>query len=155
MQQPLPPNAKFESKSEGPQDHLKTFPEYRGFTRDSWGPLRIPKEGDVIPLNDSTIVMYRIFIMREGHQVERQGEFFLVDGKPATTYRVERDYLFGMGDNRNNSEDSRYFGFIPKENVVGTPLIVYWSWDPSYHFFSELGEKLGSIRWSRIFTTIE
>jgi signal peptidase I len=154
QQQPNPPNIKFEPISVSPEDHLKTFPENAGFTRDNWGPMRIPKAGDVIPLNDSTFRKWRVFILREGHSLEREGEIMLLDGKRADTYTIERDYVFGMGDNRNNSEDSRYWGFIPVENVVGTPLMVYWSWDPNIPF-SALGDKLGSIRWGRIFTGVD
>ena len=76
-----------------------------------------------------------------------------IDGKPVNEYIVERDYLFGMGDHRDNSLDGRYWGFIPKQNLVGTPLIVYWSWDtniPLYDIFS----KLASIRWGRVGTLI-
>jgi signal peptidase I len=151
--QPVPPHAKFEATGTDPQDRLRTFPEGAGFTRDNWGPLRIPKKGDVIPMNDSTFYMYRIFVMREGHQMEKNGGTVTVDGKPVTSYTVGRDYCFGMGDNRDNSLDSRYWGFVPVENVVGTPLFVYWSWSPDIPF-SSLGDKLASIRWSRIFSGV-
>jgi signal peptidase I len=153
-EQPLPRNVRFDSsRGMDPSDHMRTFPDGAGFTRDNWGPIRIPKEGDLIPLNDSTFYMWRIFIMREGHQVEKNGQIVTVDGKAATAYKVGRDYCFGMGDNRDNSLDSRYWGFVPVENVVGTPLFVYWSWDPNIPV-SALGDKLGSVRWSRIFTGV-
>ena len=72
----------------------------------------------------------------------------LVDGIPAARYTVERDYIFGMGDNRDNSLDGRFWGFIPKENIVGTPMIVYWSWDPDIPV-SSISSKLSSIRFGR------
>lgn len=153
VEQPSPPNAKFIPVPQDPSDQLRTFPEGAGFTRDNWGPMRIPKKGDVIALNDSTFYLYRIFIMREGHQVAKNGQIINIDGNAASTYTVQRDYCFGMGDNRNNSLDSRYWGFIPMEDVVGTPLIVYWSWDPGIPF-SSLGAKFGSVRWGRIFNTV-
>lgn len=136
------------------------FPPGGGFTRDNWGPMRIPKEGDAIPLNDSTFGLYDIFFQREGHQVTPQGQTYLVDGKPMTEYKVERDYVFGMGDNRDNSLDSRFWGFIPMENVVGTPLMVYWSWESKIPGDIEqrdysLGEKLQRIRWDRIFNIVK
>jgi len=151
--QATPPNAIFTEGAVDPTDRLRTFPSTANFTRDNWGPMRIPKKGDVIPLNDSTYERFQVFIEREHHEVERSGQIITVDGKPATSYTVERDYCFGMGDNRDNSLDSRYWGFVPVENVVGTPLFVYWSWDPNTPM-SHLGEKLGSIRWGRIFTGV-
>jgi signal peptidase I len=154
QKQLTPRNAKFEDNPLKSGESYSTFPEGRRFTRDNWGPMRIPKKGDVIPLNDSTFYMYRIFMMREGHDVEKTGEIISIDGKPATSYTVGRDYCFGMGDNRNNSLDSRYWGFVPVENVVGTPLFVYWSWDPNISL-SDLGDKLGSIRWGRIFSGVQ
>lgn len=170
VEQPVPELAKFEPRYNPPQagDASATFPEGYSFTRDNWGPLRIPKKGDVIPLNDSTYRAWRIFVMREGHEIERDGEVVKVDGQPATSYIVERDYCFGMGDNRWNSLDSRYWGFIPVDDVIGTPLIVYWSWpvavdrdgdgianteDPAEQ--TSFWEKLTSIRWNRIFNVID
>jgi len=149
VQQDLPRNARYEEAINN--QTYEIFPRGRGFSRDNWGPMRIPKEGDIVPLNDSTYYMYETFIRREGHEIERQGELFLIDGKQAGEYRVERDYVFGMGDNRDRSLDSRYWGFIPKENVVGTPLMVYWSWTPDGSF----GEKLSGIRWGRIFNGVK
>jgi signal peptidase I len=73
----------------------------------------------------------------------------LVDGTPTSTYVVERDYVFGMGDHRDNSLDSRYWGFIPKENLVGTPILVYWSWNSNIPL-TFIFERLGSVRWGRI-----
>lgn len=144
--QPVPPHAKFTHSMGG--DGI--FPKGSDFSRDNWGPMRIPKKGDVIPLNDSTFLAYSTFIQREGHQIDMTGQLINIDGKPATSYTVGRDYCFGMGDNRDNSLDSRYWGFVPVENVVGTPLFVYWSWDPNTPL-SNIGEKLSSIRWDRIF----
>jgi signal peptidase I len=125
--------------------------------------MRIPKEGDKIMLNDSTYREWAVFIQREGHDISQDGTIIRIDGEPVDSYTVERDYVFGMGDNRNNSEDSRYWGFVPKENVVGSPIMVYWSWEnrelvqvPGGYAMREksLGEKLGSIRWGRIFKGI-
>ena len=68
---------------------------------------------------------------------------------PNGEYTVGRDYLFMMGDNRNNSLDSRFWGFMPVENIVGKALLIYWSWDPSIPF-SNLFDLIGSTRWDRI-----
>jgi signal peptidase I len=129
MEQPDQPTVKYVDAEVDPQDALRTFPDGAGFTRDNWGPMRVPKKGDVIPLNDSTYYMYRVFIMREGHQIDKNLDSVVVDGKVAGNYTVERDYCFGLGDNRDNSLDSRYWGFIPVENISGRPWMVLWSVD--------------------------
>jgi signal peptidase I len=104
------------------------FPAGKNYTMDNYGPIRIPKKGDLIPISPKNIFEWSVFIQREGHQVSNNGNDILIDGVPTTNYTVQRDYCFGMGDNRDNSLDSRYWGFIPVENVVGTPIVVYWSW---------------------------
>ncbi len=141
---PLPPN----------EPDPKIFPPGAPWNKDNYGPIRIPKKGDLIPLTADNIVRWSTFIKREGHAVETQGSVVMIDGKPASTYTVERDYVFGMGDNRDDSLDSRFWGFIPKKNVVGTPMIVYWSWDPGTPIFN-LVKKLGSVRFSRIAKLID
>lgn len=148
----LPPNAKFDPFiSTMPYDTLRTFPIGKGYSKDNYGPIRIPKTGDIINLSIQNIQEWQVFIGREGHKVETQGTQVLIDGKPVTSYTVERDYVFGIGDNRDNSEDSRFWGFVPKQDVVGTPMMVYWSWNTDANDF---GSKLKSIRWSRLFNFI-
>lgn len=130
-----------------------TFPGGNLWTKDNYGPIRIPKEGDVIKLTPANIMEWRIFIMREGHDVGTDGMNIYIDNKVTKQYVVKRDYCWGMGDNRDHSSDSRFWGFIPYDNVVGTPLFVYWSWDPGIKFI-HLFDKLASLRLSRIFTII-
>jgi signal peptidase I len=132
----------------------RIFPKGAPWNEDNYGPIVIPKKGMVVHLDSSTIDAWDTFIRREGHTVAVNGGRIEVDGKQATEYTVQRDYLFGMGDHRDNSLDGRYWGFIPKENIVGTPIIVYWSWDtdiPIYNIFS----KLASVRLGRIGTIIK
>ncbi len=147
---PIPPNAIIDSSNyEDPSDKFRTFPPGLGFTRNNYGPLVVPKKGDVIHLNQDNYRQWATFISREGHNVDNTGTAITIDGKVVTDYTVERNYCFGMGDNRDHSLDSRYWGFIPYNNVVGTPMIVYWSWDTNLsmsHFF----DKLSSIRFNRI-----
>lgn len=131
----------------------RIFPPGAPWNEDNYGPIVVPKTGMVVPLNRATLPSWETFIIREGHTVKADGDIILVDGKAVTEYSVQRDYLFGMGDHRDNSLDSRYWGFIPEENIVGTPLIVYWSWDtdiPIYNIFS----KIASVRLNRIGTLI-
>jgi len=141
------------SVPEIPSEKWQTFPYGRGYTRDNYGPIRIPKEGDVIPLSMSTLHEWAVFIQREGHKITSDGNSVFVDGNVVTSYKVQRDYCFGMGDNRDHSLDSRYWGFIPKENIVGTPVVVYWSWDTNLPL-SQFFDKIASTRWSRIGTII-
>lgn len=140
-----------------PDDRIRTFPPGRGYTRDDYGPIRIPKEGDVLKLNEQNFQEWATFIAREGHQVDAMS--MTIDGQRATSYTVERDYVFGMGDNRDNSLDSRFWGFIPKQDVVGTPVMVYWSMPVSDPNDPEgnpipLKARIKGIRWSRLGTII-
>jgi signal peptidase I len=132
----------------------RIFPKGAQWNEDNYGPIVVPKKGMTVRLDSSTIDTWDTFIRREGHTVAVKKSLIEIDGKQATSYTVQRDYLFGMGDHRDNSLDSRYWGFIPKENLVGTPLVVYWSWDtdiPIYNIFS----KLASVRLGRIGTLIK
>ncbi|MDP4200829.1 MAG: signal peptidase I [Bacteroidota bacterium] len=105
------------------------FPKGAQWNRDNFGPLRVPKAGDTIMLTKESLDRWQVFIEREGHKVElASNDQVLVDGKPTLEYRVQRDYLWMMGDNRDDSEDSRFWGFAPVDNVVGSGLIIYWSW---------------------------
>jgi signal peptidase I len=156
----LPENAQFMGSTPEQRamvceaDRSSTFPAGRGYTRDDYGPIRIPKKGDVLQLTAENFHEWAVFIGREGHAVN--ADLRTIDGKAATTYTVERDYVFGMGDNRDNSLDSRFWGFIPEEDVVGTPMVVYWSLPvetPDGRKLT-LTQRLKNIRWSRIGTII-
>lgn len=148
-----PEHSKFIDIPVSSYDKFRTFPVGRGYTRDNYGPIRIPKTGDIINLTIDNFKEWDIFIQREGHKTEFDGRNIYVDGEKVSDYKVERDYCFGMGDNRNNSEDSRYWGFVPVENVVGTPIVVYWSWDTGLSL-AKLMDKFATVRWSRIGTLI-
>ncbi|HEY6191460.1 MAG TPA: signal peptidase I [Bacteroidota bacterium] len=153
---PVPRNVKFNSTVVKPQgladEHI--FPKGMPFNEDNYGPVVIPKKGDKISLTRESFERWRIFIRREGHTAKMTEGKAYVDGVEKETYTVERDYLFGMGDNRDNSLDSRFWGFIPVESVVGTPLIVYWSWDPESSIF-QISDKFASVRWGRFGTLVK
>ena len=128
-------------------EERKIFPydrRYYKWTNDNYGPIVIPKRGDVIQLTAATYPMYeRVITAYEGHTLERKGDKFIVDGKATATYTIEMDYYWMMGDNRNNSADSRAWGFVPEDHIVGKPLFVWLSLNQG---------RLGKgIRWGRIF----
>lgn len=153
---PTPRNINFLNKRVKPAGYGEDgiFPKGAPYNEDNWGPEVVPWKGEVIPLNAGNFERWQTFLEREGHSARlRDHSVVLIDGKAATSYTVERNYYFGMGDNRDNSLDSRFWGYIPDENIVGTPMIVYWSWNsdiPLYDIFA----KIGSIRLSRIGTII-
>ncbi len=148
---PNPPNALFDSRIESSNIvDPRTFPKGSGWNEDNYGPLRVPKEDDIIKLSPDNLEQWKMFITKEGHDVQLSaGNEILIDGKPAAEYKVEQDYYFMMGDNRNNSLDSRFWGFMPRDHVVGEALLIYWSWDPSIPF-SEFGRLIKTIRWDRV-----
>lgn len=153
---PLPRNMRFSFPRIANPNAVdeRIFPVGAPWNEDNYGPVVVPKVGMKIPLNRQTLPRWETFIRREGHTVRAEGDAVFVDGQPVTEYTVQRDYLFGMGDHRDNSLDSRYWGFIPKENLVGTPLVVYWSWDTDIPIYSIVA-KLGSVRLNRIGTLIK
>jgi signal peptidase I len=153
---PIPRNMKFNTFHVKPQGYAddRIFPKGAPFNEDNWGPVVVPRKGDVIPLSAANFERWNVFIGREGHTAVLDGQArVLVDGVPVSQYTVERNYIFGMGDNRDNSLDGRFWGFIPEEHIVGTPMIVYWSWDPDTPIYN-IVSKVVSIRLGRIGTII-
>lgn len=125
------------------------FPPHRGFTETEYGPIVVPFKGMEVTLDGSTIDQWRDLIAREGHSVAANEEGrVLIDGEFAGQYRVEQDHYFVLGDNRSNSHDSRHWGFVPEENIVGEALFVYWSWRQSE------ADGPMQIRWDRVGTLI-
>lgn len=116
---------------------------------DFWGPLVIPAEGMTIDINDETLSKYGYVIQfYEGNdEVAIANGTLQIDGQPFTTYTFKQDYYFMMGDNRHNSLDSRFWGFVPADHIVGKALFIWMSIDPNGGFTDK-------IRWSRLFSII-
>ncbi|MCK5572368.1 MAG: signal peptidase I [Bacteroidetes bacterium] len=148
----LPRNLKFNTYEIRPASlgDQRIFPKGSRFNEDNWGPMQVPERGDIIPLSIDNLGQWETFIGREGHTVRLSADgAILIDDVATGTYTVEQNYIFGLGDNRDNSLDCRFWGFIPYDNIVGTPMIVYWSWDPDLPLFN-IFAKVGSIRFGRI-----
>ena len=122
---------------------------YTQWTRDNYGPIWIPKRGATIKLNLSNLPVYeRCIKVYENNDLKVRGNKIFINGKPANSYTFKMDYYWMMGDNRHNSADSRYWGFVPEDHIVGKPIFIWWSSDPDRHGF-------GGIRWSRLFTWVD
>lgn len=125
------------------------FPKNSGWNEDNYGPLQVPRKGDIIYLTNSNFIQWHIFIEREGHKATITNGNIFIDGKQTNSYTVEENYYFMMGDNRSNSLDSRYWGFVPRKNIIGKALITYMSWDSNIPFSDPIA-LISSIRWDRI-----
>ena len=113
------------------------------WTCDFFGPLWIPQKDVTIPLDLDNLPLYeRIIRDYEHNTLEVKGKEILINGEPAREYTFQQDYYFMMGDNRHNSLDSRYWGFVPEDHIVGTPSIIWLSTDATRAFPK-------SIRWKR------
>lgn len=150
---PIPVNINYQLqpiKRQGVKDS-EIFPITENWNGDNYGPLVIPKKGDVIELNMSNIHAWKMIINREfGEEVVQiDGNEIKINGKINNKYTLKQDYYFMIGDNRDNSLDSRYWGFVPRENIVGTPMIIFWSWDSTIPFSKPL-DLISSIRFERI-----
>lgn len=130
-----------------PDSQLMIFPFEGNFnwTRDNFGPLWIPKAGTTIQLTMENLPLFkRIISSYEKNTLEVKDSQILINGIVSTEYTFKMDYFFMMGDNRHNSLDSRYWGFVPESHVVGTPSIVWFSKDNNKSFPK-------NIRWKRMF----
>jgi len=112
---------------------------------DNFGPVWVPKQGVTIPINISNICFYeRIISVFEGNRLEIKDGKIFINGKESKEYTFKMDYFWMMGDNRHNSADSRYWGFVPQDHVVGKAVFVWLSLDPNKSIFD------GKIRWRKL-----
>lgn len=135
--------------TDAPTGDLYPLNTNTGWTRDNYGPIWIPKKGATVKLSLANLPLYeRPIRVYENNKLEvRNGQIYIND-KPANSYTFKMDYYWMMGDNRHNSADSRYWGFVPEDHVVGKPIFIWWSHDVDHPGFK-------GIRWKRLFTCVD
>ena len=127
------------------------FPHSINFSwnEDNYGPLIIPKKGETINLTTKNLALYKDIIERyEGNKLEIVGGEILINKTVATTYTFKMNYYWLMGDNRHNSADSRFWGFVPEDHIVGKALFIWMSWDKN-------AKGLKKVRWNRLFDGVK
>ncbi|MET4106410.1 signal peptidase I [Hymenobacter sp. UYP22] len=121
------------------------------WNKDNYGPIQIPKEGQTVQLTPQNSALYQKIILRyehnEGMSVDANGQI-LQNGQPLKSYTFKQNYYFMMGDNRHNSLDSRFWGFVPADHIVGKAVLIWLSMDPHASFMQK-------IRWNRLFNLVD
>ena len=117
---------------------------------DNFGPIHIPQKGETIELNSQNISLYKRAISSfEKNEIELKDDKIFINGEEQTSYTFKMDYYWMMGDNRHNSADSRFWGFVPEDHIVGKASLVWFSLDPNKSLFN------GKIRWNKIMRTVK
>ncbi len=136
----------------GPEEGI--FPQTNKWNRDNFGPIYIPQKGQTVSLTSESLPFYqRIITDYEKNDdgtkntIQQTGNEIRINGQVTKTYTFKQNYYWMMGDNRHNSEDSRYWGYVPEDHIVGKPVFIWMSWDTN-------GKGLNKIRWNRVFTTV-
>jgi signal peptidase I len=123
-----------------------TFPydtAHYKWSEDNFGPVWVPKKGSTLKLTNENIAMYRRVIeVYEGNKLEQNANGFVINGQATDSYIFKMDYFWMMGDNRHNSQDSRFWGFVPEDHIVGKASLIWFSWQ-------------NGPRWKRLFKTIK
>lgn len=115
---------------------------------DNYGPIYIPKKGSTVKLDSMNIAIYRRAITKyENNELKEENGKFFINGKETDEYTFKQDYFWMMGDNRHNSADSRFWGFVPEDHIVGKAVFIWMSWDKN-------GSFLNKIRWKRLFNLV-
>ncbi|WP_439132467.1 signal peptidase I [Polaribacter sp.] len=126
--------------------------ESLGWSQDNFGPLYIPEAGATVKLDKNSLPFYEQIIKNyENNDLVVNGDDIFINGEKADSYTFKQDYFYLIGDNRHNSLDARYWGYVPFDHVLGKPVMIWFSWDADAPSFAA---KLKSIRWDRMFTTV-
>ncbi|MGG7036792.1 MAG: signal peptidase I, partial [Flavobacterium sp.] len=142
------PGIKSVSRVISKQPETNIFSHNPNWNTDNLGPIYIPEAGKTVVLNKETLSFYkRIIDVYENNDLKVEGNDIYINGKKATSYTFKQNYYWMMGDNRHNSEDSRYWGYVPEDHIVGKPVFIWMSWDSN-------GAGINKIRWERLFTTV-
>lgn len=131
------------------QDFIYPFDQRYTWNVDNFGPIWIPRKGATLKIDSSNIALYRKAIGEyEGNKLEERDGRILVNGEQISEYTFKMDYYFMMGDNRHNSLDSRFWGFVPEDHIVGKAVFIWMSWDTNADFINK-------VRWNRLFRGIK
>ena len=144
-----PPSRDTTARANPNRNPYKLFPHdpanFGDWTKDNFGPVWVPAAGATVAIGPRNIALYRRAIeVYEGHEVDVRDGAVYIDGERATEYTFEQDYYWAMGDNRHSSEDSRFWGFVPADHIVGKPLFIWFS--------TKNADIKQGIRWDRIFS---
>ncbi|GEC71731.1 signal peptidase I [Flavobacterium flevense] len=130
------------------------FPQLNKWNADNFGPIYIPQKGKTVAITPESLPFYKRIITTyetddNGNQNDLKvtGNEIRLNGKVINSYTFKQNYYWMMGDNRHNSEDSRYWGYVPEDHIVGKPVFIWMSWDTN-------GKGLNKVRWDRVFTTV-
>ena len=139
-----------ENMPDEPIDGLYPVNKITGWTLDNYGPVWIPKKGETIDLTLDNLPIYeRPIHAYEGNRIEVKDGKIYINGQETTRYTFKMDYYWMMGDNRHNSADSRFWGFVPEDHIVGKPIFIWLSLD------QDRGWLDGKVRWNRLFKFVD